>query len=322
MLSTGPVIFDDQNQRGPSLNCEHLSEGTPSPGWRHSLVLAPPATRLGSSHVAESRILSPVGIAVVTGGSRGVGRGVALALGDAGYDVYLTGRTRTGTRSVFATADDVTARGGRGFPCICDHDDDAQVAAVFERVRAEQRRLDILVNNVFAVPSGPFWKPPFWELPLEHWDGMQRIGLRSHYVASCLAAPLLMAAPRGLVANISSFGGAGYQLSVAYGVLKAGVDRLTRDMARDFRGHGVSTVSLWPGIVRTELVMDRAADLPFSTAETESPELTGRAIAALAADPNLPEKSGTVQVVAELAREYGFTDIDGTQPRSLRENAQ
>lgn len=252
-------------------------------------------------------------VAVVTGGSRGVGRGVALALGDAGMTVYVTGRTV----ETSGVAEAVSARGGTGIAVRCDHLDDAQVRELFARVDAEAGRLDVLVNNVFKIPSGRMWGVPFWEQPLSLWDDMHQVGLRAHYVASALAAPRMIRAGRGLIANISSYAGAGYQLNVAYGVGKAAVDRLARDMAHELRPHGVSAVSLWPGVVRTEWVMAQE-ELPFSTEVTESPELTGRAVAALAGDPDLLALSGRVHVVAELAARYGFTDVDGSVPRSWR----
>ena len=256
-------------------------------------------------------------VAVVTGASRGVGRGVALALGDAGATVYVTGRTTEGERSVGATAEEVSRRGGVGVAARCDHADDEQTRAVFERVRSEHGGLDVLVNNVFAIPKEKFWGTPFWEQPIALWDTMHTVGLRSHYVASVFAAPLLIERG-GLIVNVSSFGGAGYQLNVAYGVGKAGVDRLSADMAHELRSHGVACVSLYPGIVRTEYILEHAAHLPFSLEASESPELSGRAVAALAADPRVLEQTGTVQVVAELAARYGFEDVDGAVPPSLR----
>jgi NAD(P)-dependent dehydrogenase (short-subunit alcohol dehydrogenase family) len=243
---------------------------------------------------------------------------VALALGGEGATVYLTGRTleaKDRAPGLVDTAREIEARGGRGVPLEVDHRVDAQVEAAFRRVQAEVGRLDILVNNAFALPAGPLFGTPFWEQPIDVWDTMHEVGLRSHYVASVFAAPLLFRAEGGLVANVSSFGGASYQVNVAYGVGKAGVDRLAADMARDLRSRGVTAVSLYPGIVRTERVL--AGELPFSTEVSESPELTGRAVAAIALDPSRLDLSGQVLVVAELARRYGFTDVDGTQPPSL-----
>lgn len=260
-------------------------------------------------------------VVVVTGASRGVGRGIAVALGAEGATVYLSGRTMDGVGeglggSLRETADEIDARGGRGIPVRCDHETDEDVQALFARVESEQGRCDILVNNVFAIPSGEMFGTAFWKQPIGFWDTMHRVGLRSHYVASVYAAPLLLKS-QGLIANISSFGGASYQVNVAYGVGKAGVDRLARDMARDLKPHGVCSVALYPGVVRTERVL--AGELPFSTEVSESPEFTGRAIAALFADPKRMDKTGRVHVVAELAEEYGFDDVDGTRPPSLRQ---
>jgi len=262
-------------------------------------------------------------VALVTGASRGVGKGIALALGEAGATVYVTGRTRRGSAPALGgtiddTADEVTARGGRGVALACDHADDRAVEQVFADIDRECGRLDLLVNNAFAIPQGPLYDTPFWELPLASWDTMIDVGLRSHYVASVFAARRMVAARRGLIANISSFGAASYQVNVPYGVGKAGVDRLTRDCARDLARHDVAVVSLWPGIVRTERML--AGQFPYPTTVTESAELTGRAIAALwtIPPPALAARSGKSFVVAELAAELGFTDIDGSVPASLR----
>jgi dehydrogenase/reductase SDR family protein 1 len=259
-------------------------------------------------------------IAVVTGASRGVGKGVALGLGEAGATVYVTGRSVSPGRlpgTIDETAAEVTALGGEGIAVRCDHAVDADVAALFERVRAEQGRIDVLVNNAFAIPEGRL-AGNFWELPIEQWDTMHTVGLRSHYVASVHAARMMVPARRGLIVHISSFGAKVYALSVAYGVGKAGVDRMARDMGRELRPAGVVAVSLWPGIVKTERLLLEPERLPFDLSQSESPQLTGRACAALAADSQAMAKTGQALVVAELAAEYGFTDIDGSRPVSLR----
>lgn len=262
-------------------------------------------------------------IAVVTGASRGVGKGVALGLGEAGATVYLTGRTTEKGGGPFAgsileTAEEVTRLGGEGIAVRVDHRDDSEVKAFFERIARERGTLDVLVNNVFLVPEGPFHGVPFWEQPISMWDDMHAIGLRSHYVASVYAAPLMISRPGGLIVNVSSIGGGGFALNVAYGVGKAGVDRLAADMAHDLRPYGITVVSLWPGVVSTERVMATKDSLPFTTKYAESPQFSGRAVAALAVDPKRMEMTGSVVVSAELGELYGFTDLDGSRPRSLR----
>ncbi len=261
-------------------------------------------------------------VAVVTGASRGVGKGIALALGAAGATVYVTGRTLESREgglpgSLRETAEEIDARGGRGVAVACDHAKDEDVRALFARVAEEQQALDILVNNAFAIPSGDkLYNTPFWEQPVAYWDTMHQVGLRSHYTASVFAAPLLLASKRGLIANISSFGGVGYQVNVAYGVGKGAVDRLSADMAVDLKPHGVAVVSLYPGVVRTERVL--SGELPYPLENSESAELSGRAVVALSQDSARMRHTGKVCVVAELAAEYGFTDVDGSTPRSLR----
>lgn len=256
-------------------------------------------------------------VALVTGASRGLGKGIAVALGEAGWTVYLTGRTLEGELSLRATADEIERRGGAAVCCPCDHADDAKVRGVVARLKREKGRLDLLVNNVFAIPPEPIWGKPFWEQPIPQWDLMHTVGLRSHFVASVYCAPMLLEAPRGLIVNISSFAGGSYQLNVAYGVGKAGVDRMARDMAKELAPYDVAAVSLWPGIVRTEWVLAQP-ELPFPMGVTESPELTGRAVVALADDAEIMQRSGQTLIVAELAEEYGFVDIDGGRPESLR----
>ena len=262
--------------------------------------------------------MSTTPVALVTGATRGIGKGVALALADAGF----TGRTEEGSLSLRSTTEAIRQRGGEPLPLRCDHADDAEVAAAFATLREQTGRLDLLVNNVFAIPAGDFWTKPFFELPIELWDQMHRVGLRSHFVASWHAAPLLIESGRGLIANVSSFAGRSYQLNVAYGVGKAGVDRLAYDMAEELRPHGVAAVTLWPGIVRTEWVLENEDSLPFSLDVSESPELTGRVIAALAADPERMSHSGERLVVAELAERYDIVDVDGTRPPSLRRRTE
>jgi dehydrogenase/reductase SDR family member 1 len=273
-------------------------------------------------------------VAVVTGASRGIGKGIAVELGAHGATVYVTGRTTAeggilpGT--VGQTAQEIDELGGHGVALACDHRDDDAVAKVFEQVRAEQGRLDILVNNVFSSPDlAPWLGKNFWELPIEAWDQCIDIGVRSHYVAAALGVPLMLETGPGLIANISSAGAVAYSHNVPYGVGKAAVDRLSHDMAVELRPYGIGVVSLWPGIVATEMIVlgvPRTAEgrqiltLPgegdFDLADADSPRFAGRAVAALFGAPDILERSGKAFHVADLAEAYGFTDIDGRIPRT------
>jgi dehydrogenase/reductase SDR family protein 1 len=249
-------------------------------------------------------------VAIVTGASRGVGKGIALGLGEAGATVYVTGRSVTSGSlpgTIDETAAEVTARGGRGIAVRCDHAVDDEVEALVARVWRDEGRIDLLVNNVFAVPDGRI-TGSFWELPIAQWDAMHRVGLRSHYVATWHAAPHLIAQKRGLVVNVSSFGGKVQAINVAYGVGKAGLDRMSRDMGRELAAHGVTVVSLWPGIVRTERMLRDGHHVGIDATNGESPVLSGRAVAAFAADPQRHDKTSQVLVVAELAKAY---ELDG-----------
>jgi NAD(P)-dependent dehydrogenase (short-subunit alcohol dehydrogenase family) len=264
-------------------------------------------------------------IAVVTGASRGAGKGIALALAETGATVYVTGRTRSDgdsalPGSVETTAKQIDSRGGVGIPIVCDHADDAQVEAVFAQVAREQGRLDILVNNAFAIPDGITSRRPFWEKSLDQ-QMVLDVGLRSTYVSSFYAAPLLINDGR-LVVNTSSFGGTCYMHGPAYGAVKAGVDKMAHDMAEDFRPFGVAAVSLWMGMLRTErteaLFMSSDHRYAALTQHAESAEFPGRVIAALAVSPERMTYSGRVLVGAEVAVELGVADIDGRQPPSHR----
>ncbi len=248
-------------------------------------------------------------VALVTGASRGVGRGVAIALADAGATVYATGRTIAKSPP------------GHGVvPVTCDHTDDAHVRVVFERIDREAGRLDVLVNSAWGgyermVEDGKFtWPAPFWQQPVWRWDAMLNAGVRAAFVASQLAAARMVPRAQGLIVHVSTWAAQKYIGNVLYGVAKAATDKMTADMAHELTRHGITVVSLYPGLVRTEAVL--AAGV-FDLTNSESPEFIGRAVLALFHDQQRVRWSGRVVTAAALAREYGFTDIDGSQPRTL-----
>ncbi|MGF1566998.1 MAG: SDR family NAD(P)-dependent oxidoreductase [Nodosilinea sp.] len=276
-------------------------------------------------------------IALVTGATRGLGKGIATGLGEAGATVYITGRTLTATSaaigSLAATAAAVDQAGGVAIPVQVDHGDDDQVKALFERIQTDQAgRLDLLVNNAYAgVPAlRQAYGKPFWESEPAFWDACNQVGLRSHYIASLYAARLMVPRQRGLICTLSSWGGLAYIFGVPYGVGKAACDRLAADMAVELKPHRVASLAIWPGIVGTELMTQFAADMGLGGGAVdgaepgqpsynwETPLLTGRVIAALAADAQVLRRTGQVQIVAELARHYGVMDADGNRPASLR----
>jgi dehydrogenase/reductase SDR family protein 1 len=256
-------------------------------------------------------------VAVVTGASRGVGKGTAEGLAEAGATVYVTGRSTSesdppAARTIQATARLIDELGGRGVAVQLDHNDDAAVAALFERIRKDEGRLDVLVNNVYKIPNPPVWGGGFWQHPVSLWDDQCGVGLRGYYVASVYAAPLMVERGSGLIVNISSRGAAEYAFSTSYGVCKAGVDRMARDMAHELKSHDVAALSLWPSAVKTEFILDAVENgaIEIDMDAAESPRFTGRCVAALAMDPDVMEKSGGVYKVRELAGEYRFTDPD------------
>ncbi|MGW0578799.1 SDR family NAD(P)-dependent oxidoreductase [Streptomyces sp. NPDC002920] len=291
-------------------------------------------------------------VALVTGASRGIGKGTAIGLGEAGATVYVTARTLDSPGdfpwTAQETADEVTAAGGKGFAIQCDHTDDAQVDEIISRIGSDAGGLDILVNCVYPShrmlsTTGPKFPggAPFWETPVdEGWETAFTLGVRAHYVMTQKAMPLLLERA-GLVVNISSPGNYVYIVSTMYGMGKAANERMMVQMAEELEDYPVSIMTLWPGVVRTE-VMGGAVekdpemlrrilalqwkDVPGALDEleqltgdkilsvSESPVFTGRAVAALAADPEVKAKSGRVLSVVGLADEYDFTDVDGTVP--------
>jgi dehydrogenase/reductase SDR family protein 1 len=250
--------------------------------------------------------------ALVTGASRGVGRGVALALAQAGYRVFATGRT-------IATAD-LPASIER---LACDHLDDRRTRRAFAAMAAKTDGLDVLVNCAWGgyermVEDGRFtWPAPFWEQPLHRWRGMIDGGLRAAFVSSALAAPRMIAQGSGLIVNLSFWAARRHLGNVIYGLAQAATDKMTADMAQELRPHGVSVVSLYPGLVRTERVLEAAAQGAFNLANSESPQFIGRVIAALAASPLAADHSGKAVVAARIAADLGVWDVDGTRPSPL-----
>lgn len=268
-------------------------------------------------------------VALVTGASRGIGKGIALALAEEGATVYVTGRTVTpgsyplpGT--VGETAREVERRGGRGIAVQVDHARDDQVEMLFERIGAEQGRLDILVNNAFSLPEDLTEPRPFWEKPLSNWE-MVDVGVRSSFVAAWHAAKFMVPQRSGLIVAISGYVGVTYTYGVVFGTCKSAVDRMARDMAIELKPHQVASLSLWLGLTFTERAERNLNRDPAMKSQTvtnplvgSSVEFPGRVIAALAKDEQVMRRSGGTYIAAELAREYGVTDVDGKTPPSLR----
>ncbi|KAM7401256.1 hypothetical protein PAMA_005443 [Pampus argenteus] len=259
-------------------------------------------------------------VCVVTGASRGIGRGIALQLSEAGATVYITGRQE---KTLKETAAQVKERGGNCVPVICDSTKDEDIEELFEQIRREQNgRLDILVNNAYAGVQDIFESmgKKFWETDPSIWDTINNTGLRGHYFFSVYASRLMVAQGKGLIVTISSVGGLRYLFNVPYGVGKAACDRLAADMAVELKSRGVVSVSLWPGAVQTELVSQFVLeDTPQSVnskfkdafANGETTELSGKCIVNLAKDKRLMSLTGKIIMTCDLARRYGIQDIDG-----------
>lgn len=278
-------------------------------------------------------------VCIVTGASRGIGKGIALQLGTAGATVYITGRTLKKKDddpvggSLEETADEVKARGGKCIPIQCDHSKDEDIKNLFDRVSQEQNgQLDVLVNNAYSGVQilAENFGTPFWELDADFWDEINNVGLRNHYICGVFAARLMVPRKQGLIINVSSAGGLSYLFNVAYGIGKEACDRMAVDCAKELRKHNVAFVSLWPGVVQTEMINhflksktyenNREVILMKKAIENgETPEYTGICVARLAADPDIMKKTGRILIAADLGREYGFTDVTGQQTHSLRE---
>lgn len=268
-------------------------------------------------------------VAVVTGASRGIGKGIALALGAEGAAVYVTGRTVTAGSyplpgTVGETAAEVDRRGGKGIAVKVDHANDDEVAALFDRVRQEQGRLDILVNNAFSLPEDLTEPQPFWEKPLSNWE-MVDVGVRSSFVAAWHAAKIMVPRKSGLIVAISGYVGVTYTYGVVFGTCKSAVDRMARDMAIELQPHNIASLALWQGLTFTERAYRNLERNPAMKQQIVTnpaigctPEHPGRVIAALATDPKVMKRSGGTFITAELAQDYAITDIDGRVIPSLR----
>ena len=255
-------------------------------------------------------------VAVVTGASRGIGKGIALALAERGCKVFVTGRTSgDGPLSVETCAKQINEAGGEGIAVICDHGVDAEIEKLFNTVAEHTDHIDFLVNNVYKIPDPPAWGGGFWDHPIQIWDDQVGIGLRAHYVASWHAAPLLFESGAGAtIVNVSSPGGQSYHFSSSYGAGKAGFDRLSKDMAIELEPKGIASVTLYPGSVSTEFILEARGGTKESMDGAQTPLAVGRTAAALAVAPDLMSRSGSIQWVEDLAEEFDVVDELGRRP--------
>ena len=270
-------------------------------------------------------------IALVTGATRGAGRGIACALGEAGATVYCTGRStrakpasRERPETIEETAEMVAARGGTGIPVAVDHTRPEQVEALLARIRADYGRLDVLVNNIWWGCDPVEWGKAFWKLPLKQGLLMQERGVHTHVITSYYAAPLMIERRQGLIVEITDGDNFGYRGDLFVDMAKIAVIRLAYAQASELRKHGVTALALTPGYLRSEAILAHwgvteanwqdAVKKDPHFASSETPFYVGRAVAALAADPDVAKKSGRVFSSWALAREYGFADVDGRQP--------
>jgi len=279
-------------------------------------------------------------VALVTGATRGAGRGVAVALGEAGATVFCTGRSTRDQRSEYDrpetiedTAELVTDAGGEGIAVAVDHLDPVEVEALVRRIDARSGRLDVLVNDIWGGELLFEWKTPVWEHDLAKGLRLLRLAIDTHLITSHFALRLLIRRPGGLVVEMTDgtrdYNAERYRVSAFYDLAKTAVLRLAFSQSEDLRPHGCAAVALTPGWLRSEMMLenygvtednwrDGASVNPHFAAISESPRYVGRAVAALAADPDVMRRSGGSFSSGELAREYGFTDVDGSQPDCWR----
>lgn len=268
-------------------------------------------------------------VAVVTGASRGIGKGTATVLAERGATVYVTARTVSAgghalPGSLEETVDQIAARGGKAIPVALDLQDDAAIGALFEQVRAEQGRLDVLVNNAMAIPDSMTSRFPFWEKPLTDEWTIWETGARAAFIAAHHAAKIMVPQGSGLIVGMSGYVGRTYTYDVIFGTTKSATDRMSRDMAVELKPHGVVALSLWQGFTYTERAKENLKSVSgmasqLNSAVGSSPEFVGRVIAALLTAPDLMARTGGSWIVAELAADYGVADVDGRQIPSLRE---
>ncbi|QVK17093.1 SDR family NAD(P)-dependent oxidoreductase [Mycoplasmatota bacterium] len=267
-------------------------------------------------------------VVLITGATRGIGKGIAISLAKAGAIVYFTGRTEKEFQgavklsgSIQATENEIKQVGGTGYGIKCDHEYDTQTKMVIDRIISEQGKIDVLVNNVWGgyeyYNNGTeFWNEKgFWSAPLSRFDKMFKSGVRAHYVTTCYTIPEMISQGSGLIINLSYWSAERNDMGVAYGMAKAATNKMTETMAHELKENGISVITIYPGLVRTESVM-KSAEF-FDLSNSESTEFIGLAVAALATDLNVMEKSGTKQIAAQIALDYGYTDIDGKQPIPL-----
>lgn len=347
-----------RRQRTISFFVLHLVFLASSTAWWNNMAVQALAFNMKMTASTTTPTDNPQKVAVVTGASRGIGRGIAVELGSNGYTVYCLGRTsrndgkkkrkKTVTPNqrpvaegldvtVESAAEEVTRRGGRGVGVPCDLTQDGAIESILENVNQTEGRLDLLVCAAYATPaesSAKGLRAEFWKQSMDMWDTINGLGLRQVYAACRAAAPYMIETAATtttqttpLLCLVSSFGGKSKSFNVAYGVGKAAVDRLASDMSYELKPYGVATTALYPGVVKTEANLQMVVDGIWDEASGglnlalgESPEFSGRAVAQLASlyKETLLERSGNVEVVAELATEFGFTDIDGSQPPSIR----
>lgn len=267
-------------------------------------------------------------VVLITGGTRGIGKGIAISLAREGAIVYFTGRTEIEfhgavnlSGSIQATEKEIKQVGGKGYGIICDHEDDAQTKMVIDRIVSEQGKIDVLVNNVwggyeFYNDGTEFWKEKgFWTAPISRFDKMFDSGVRAHYVTTILTVPQMIRQSCGLIINLSFWSAERNDMGVAYGMAKLATNKMTETMAYELKEYGISVLTIYPGLVRTESVMK--ASQFFDLSNSESTEFIGFAVAALASDTNILDKSGTKQTAAQIAIDYGYKDVDGKQPIPL-----